>query len=82
MRYIIEVHDLRKIYYFYPSPYGDIMTNDLWKALSVGFESIEEAKNFFNRSQKSFRDLFHDCIIFSVKIVGVRASMEDACNLI
>lgn len=28
MRYIIEVYDRKKTYYFYPSPYGNIMTDD------------------------------------------------------
>lgn len=82
MRYIIEVYDRKQTYYFYPSPYGDIMTTDPWKALSAGFQTIEGAENFFNSSQKSFKNLFLSCDVVAVKIVGVKASMEDVCNLV
>ena len=50
MRYIIEVYCFNnKIYtpyYFYPSDYGNIMTDDPWKAMSYGFHSIEGLKIF------------------------------------
>ena len=81
MRYIIEVYDRKKTYYFYPSPYGNIMTDDPWKALSTGFQSVEGAEDFFNNSQESFRELFLSCDVLAVKIVGVKASMEDVCGL-
>ena len=82
MRYIIEVYDRRKTYCFYPSPYGNIMTDDPWKALSAGFQSVEGAEDFFNNSQESFRDLFLPHDVLAVKIVGVKASLEDVCNLV
>lgn len=35
-----------------------------------------------NNSQESFRELFLSCDVLAVKIVGVKASMEDVCNLV
>lgn len=82
MRYIIEVYDRKQTYYFYPSSYGNIMTDDPWKAMAHGFKTIEGAEKFFNEEQKSFRELFLSCDVLAVKIVGVKASMEDVCNLV
>ena len=82
MRYIIEVYDRKKTYYFYPSPYGNIMTDDPWKAIGCSFMTVEGAEKFFNEEQKSFRDLFRDCSILAVKVVGVRTSMENVCDIV
>ena len=71
MRYIIEVYArLNRVYYFYPSSYGNIMTDDLWKAIGYGFKTIEGAEKFFNEEKESFRELFKECVILAVKIVG------------
>lgn len=84
MRYIIEVYCFNnKIYtpyYFYPSDYGNIMTDDPWKAMSYGFHSIEGAKNFFNNSQESFKNLFSEQKILGIKIISVKCSIEDVCS--
>ena len=48
MRYIIEVYDRKQTYYFYPSPYGNIMTDDPWKAIGCSFMTVEGAEKFFN----------------------------------
>lgn len=82
MRYIIEVYDRKQTYYFYPSSYGNIMTDDPWKAMAHGFKTIEGAEKFFNEEQKSFKELFLECDVLAVKIVGVKASLEDVCNLV
>lgn len=82
MRYLIKVSDRKQTYYFYPSSYGNIMTNDPWKAISYSFMTVEGAEKFFNEEQESFKDLFRDCDILSVKVVGVWASLENVCNLV
>lgn len=84
MRYILEVYVRlnHNIYYFYPSSYGNIMTDDPWKAIGYGFKTIEGAEKFFNEEQESFKELFKECDVLAVKIVGVRCSMENACMLV
>ena len=83
MKYIIEVYvRLNRVYYFYPSSYGNIMTDDPWKAICYGFKKIEDAEKFFTEEEKSFRELFKKCVVLAVKIVGVRCSMENACMLV
>lgn len=83
MRYIIEVYDRKQTCYFYPSfSYGNVMTQDPWKAIGHSFMTIEGAEDFFNNSQESFRELFLSCDVLAVKIVRVKASMEDVCNLV
>lgn len=82
MRYIIEVYDRRKTYYFYPSSYGNIITDDPLEAISHGFKTIEGAEKFFNEEQESFRALFIHYDVLAVKVVRVKTSMEDVCNLV
>ena len=82
MKYIIEVYSKDGIvYYYHPSAYGDMISNNFVRAYDEGFGTVEEAKDYFNSTQKSFKISTLGMTVVAVKIVSVQATKEDICEL-
>ena len=82
MKYIIEVYAKDgNVYYYYPSAFGDMISNNYFRAYDEGFDTIEEAKGYFNSTQKSFKINTLGMTVVAVKIVSVQATKEDVCEL-
>lgn len=82
MKYIIEVYSKDGIvYYYHPSAYGDMISNNFVRAYDEGFDTVEEVKDYFNSTQKSFKISTIGMTVVAVKIVSVQATKEDVCEL-
>lgn len=82
MKYIIEVYSKDGIvYYYHPSAFGDMISNNFVRAYDEGFDTVEEAKGYFNSTQKSFKINTLGMTVVAVKIVSVQATKEDVCEL-
>ncbi len=82
MKYIIEVYGKDGIvYYYHPSAFGDMISNNFIRAYEEGFDTVEEAKDYFNSMQKSFKINTLSITVVAVKIVSVQATKEDVCEL-
>lgn len=82
MKYIIEVYGKDGIvYYYHTSAFGDMISNNFIRAYEEGFDTVEEAKDYFNSTQKSFKISTLGITVVAVKIVSVQATKEDVCEL-
>ena len=53
MKYIIEVYSKDGIvYYYHPSAYGDMISNNFVRAYDEGFDTVEEVKDIH-------REMYH-----------------------
>ena len=82
MKYIIEVYCKDgNVYYYYPSAFGYMISNNFIRAYNEGFDTVEEAKSYFNSTDESFKINTHGMNAVDVQIVSVQETKEDVCKL-